>query len=174
MRRQGVIWLVGMMGAGKSSVGQALARELATDFVDVDEAVVAAAGQGIPELFRSEGEAGFRRRELEAVCQAAQGRGVVALGGGALAEPRVAALVRGQGRAVYLKASAETLFARVGQGTGRPLLAGLPEAARLARIEALLGERQAEYETMGATVETDGLSEAEVVKRIVAALEDRP
>jgi len=174
MERRELVWLVGMMGAGKSAVGAALARRLGTCFVDADEVVASAAGGSIPAIFEAEGEVGFRRRELEAIARASRGSGVVALGGGALTQPGVAARVKGQGVVVYLKASPRILAARVGAATERPLLRGLSEEARRRRIGELLCERKRAYEAADIVVETDTRSLPEVVEQIVMALAEAP
>jgi shikimate kinase len=132
------LWLVGMMGAGKSTVGPLVARRLGRGFVDLDEAVAAAAGRSIQAVFATEGEAGFRRREAAVLADAAGLEVVVACGGGIVVDPANVALMRRTGRVAWLAAPAEVLEARVGDGAGRPLAgeAGAEVAARLASREA--------------------------------------
>jgi shikimate kinase len=164
------VWLVGLMGAGKSEVGRLLAERLGCPFLDADAEISASAGRSIAEIFASEGEAGFRRRESEAI-EALTGRAaVVALGGGAMAQPGMAERINASGRSVYLKATAETLAARVGEGAERPLLAGLDEAGRLGRLRELLAARETCYEAAELEVETDGLALGEVAEAVLAAL----
>lgn len=172
--RDGTLWLVGMMGAGKSSVGALLAERLGRPLVDLDRAIAHGAGRSIPELFASEGEAGFRKREREALEAVAGQRLVVALGGGAAAQPGAVERLLATGTLVYLRARPETLAARVGGADeGRPLLAGLDEPARLAKLRALLAERERFYLRAPLVIDTDGLdaagAAAEVAHRLEAA-----
>jgi shikimate kinase len=171
--RDGTLWLVGMMGAGKSSVGALLAERLGRPLVDLDRAIERAAGRTIPELFASEGEAGFRKREREALEAVAGQRLVVALGGGAAAQPGAVERLLATGTLVYLRARPETLAARVGADEARPLLAGLDAAGRLAQLRALLAERERFYLRAPLVVDTDALdaagAAAEIVQRLGAA-----
>ena len=161
------LWLVGMMGAGKSAVGRALARRLGREFVDTDAEVEKRAGASVHEIFESEGEAGFRVREREALEAVAGRPAVVALGGGAIAQPGAPQRLAASGTVVYLQARPETLLARVADAEARPLLRGLDAGARLERIRRLLAARQAAYRTASVIVETDGL-DAEAVAEAVA------
>ena len=167
------VWLVGMMGAGKSAVGRALARRLGRPFLDTDREIEERRGAGIPEIFAREGEAAFRGLEREAVERLAGRPAVVALGGGALGQPELRRVVAGSGTLVWLRARPETLLERIGSDEGRPLLAGLGPEARLARIRALLAVREADYSLAAVVVETDAASVAEVAERIARALAER-
>jgi shikimate kinase len=166
-------WLVGMMGAGKSAVGRALAARRGCAFVDTDERVEREAGATVAEIFAREGEAGFRRRERAAIEAVAGRDAVVALGGGAIAQPGVAARLRESGTVVYLRARPETLLARLGDACERPLLAGLDARGRRGRLAQLLAEREACYGRAHATVDTDALdveAACAAVERALAAL----
>jgi len=161
-----------MMGAGKSTVGPALARRLGRRFVDSDAEIEREAGRSIPELFESEGEAAFRLRE-RAVIEALLGQGaVVALGGGAVAQPGIRELLARDGTLVYLRARPELLLDRLGDCRKRPLLAGLDREARLARLVALLGERREAYESAEVVVDTGPGPVDEVVAALAARLGD--
>ena len=152
------MWLVGMMGAGKSTVGPALARRLGHRFVDTDVEIERAAGCSIADLFATEGEDVFRRRERAAIDAWAGKPAVVALGGGAIAQPGASAHLARTGTVVYLRARAETLLARLGDCSGRPLLEGVSPGDRLERVKALLAERAVAYESAALVIDTDALS----------------
>jgi len=171
MQGVGPIWLLGMMGAGKSSVGHALATGLVRAFIDTDDAVERTAGLSVAEIFAGEGEAAFRRRERAEVAACATSDAVVALGGGAVAEPETARIVSGAGQSVYLRACPETLLDRLGDAQARPLLAGLDDPARLERLRELLAEREPAYARADACVDTDGLSVEGVAAEVAARLD---
>ncbi len=168
------IWLVGMMGAGKSAVGALLAERLGRGFVDTDALIERTAGIRIAELFRREGEAAFRKREREAIEKVAGGALVVALGGGAIAQPGVRERIAESGTVVYLRARPETLLGRVGEALDRPLLQGLSREDRLRRIAELLAERRPNYEQASIVVDTDGLAPGEVANAILGRLGGLP
>ena len=167
---EGTIWLVGMMGAGKTRIGRMLAERLECPFVDADAEIEREAARSIEEIFRAEGESGFRKREREVVERLA-GRGcVVALGGGAFAQPPLAQLALRTGRVVYLRTRPQTLASRVGQGEGRPLLAGLDAKRREERLRSLLRQREPFYARAPLVVDTDEADASAVVERVQAAL----
>jgi len=143
-RLQGLnLYLVGMMGAGKSAVGRPLADALGYRFVDADTVLEGAAGRTIPEIFASEGEAQFRQLETAVLGQISGWHSlVVATGGGVVTRPENWGHMR-QGVVVWLDAPAEQLLARLGSDpTPRPLL----QADDLgSRLRQLLAERQPLY-----------------------------
>jgi shikimate kinase len=163
--------LVGLMGAGKSTVGRACAARLGRPFVDVDDVVEASAARPVAAIFAAEGEAAFRaleRAALADVCASPQPL-VIACGGGAMGDAESRRLVRRSGFVVWLTADPSTLAARVGGGTERgrrPLLAGpdAPEATldRLARLRAPAYEAAAHV-----TVDTTGRSVDDVVEAVL-------
>ena len=126
------VFLVGMMGAGKSSVGPLLAARLGRVFLDTDRMVEERAGARVAEIFAREGEAGFRARERSAIESAAGQGAIVSLGGGAVSQPGAADAIATRGILVYLRARPETLVQRLDDGEERPLLRGLDAAAPLA------------------------------------------
>ncbi len=162
----GHLWLVGMMGSGKTTVGRAVANRLGMDFLDVDAEVERVAGQTVAQLF-SAGEPEFRRRE-SAVVTSVAGMApplVVAAGGGCVVDPENREAMRRSGSVVWLRADPEELVARIGPDPGRPLLAGGPPGDRLAQ---LLEERADAYEdAASAQVETKGRSLDDVVDEVV-------
>jgi shikimate kinase len=167
------IFLTGLMGAGKSSVARELGKMLGAEVLDADEVVEREAGMKIPQIFAAEGEAGFRARERAAVVALAERGGVVvALGGGALLQPGVAELLCERGVVVYLRARPETLARRVGSGAGRPLLAGLDEAGRLAKLRELLAAREAFYRKAQLIVDTDNRPPRRIAGEILAQVRE--
>ncbi|PYV08725.1 MAG: shikimate kinase [Acidobacteria bacterium] len=160
-----VVYLVGFMGAGKTTVGRRLAELLGCDFVDLDERIEARAGEPIRELFRTRGEAEFRRLERTELERASTlGDAVVALGGGAFCSPENAELVRATGASVYLEASAEVLYARCAPDDSRPLF-----TTREA-MQELLERRRPLYETAEFRIDVSRLTVEEAARAIAAAL----
>jgi 3-dehydroquinate synthase len=164
----GTLWLMGMMGAGKSAVGEALASALGRPFLDLDAEIERSAGARIGEIFEQEGESGFRRRERKALEAVAGQSAVVALGGGTPAQRGALARLTATGRAVYLRARLETLLERVGEAAERPLLANLSQREREAKLRGLLAEREPVYRRAAFTVDTDDLAVGDVVRAIGA------
>jgi shikimate kinase len=163
------IFLVGFMGSGKTTIGKLLARRLGWSFADLDDLIVRAAGMSIPEIFAREGEPAFRRREADALRQAAAGRrSVVATGGGAACRDENLALMLGAGRVVALGVSAAEALRRTGAASGRPLLDGAADP--LAAAGTLLAARQPFYARAHWRFQTDGRSPAEVANQVAAAL----
>lgn len=169
---QKTVWLVGMMGAGKSVVGRSLALELGLRFVDSDEEIARRSGCSIAEIFEREGERGFREREREAIDALAGEAAVVSLGGGAVSEPGAAERLAAAGTLVYLRARPETLLARIGDARSRPLLANLDDSGREARLNELLAARSAANEAAAIVVDTDDLGVDEVAARVARRLAD--
>lgn len=162
--------LVGPMGAGKSTVAALLAEAWGLPVRDTDADVEAHEGRSISDLFVDEGEAYFREREHEAVVAAlAEHDGVLALGGGAVLDPRTREALRSH-LVVFLKVGLADAAKRVGLGAGRPLLLGNVRS----RIKALLDERTPIYlEVADAVVETDGRAPEEVADDVRRAVESR-
>lgn len=168
---RGNLFLVGMMGAGKTTLGRALAQRLAMPFVDTDRVLVERTGVPVTTIFEIEGEQGFRRRESAVLAELAEGEArVVATGGGAVLSAANRELMRSRGTVVYLRARLEYLWERTRHDTGRPLLATADPRATLGRI---LQERDPLYrEAAHIVVETGSQSAATLVGRVIAALSD--
>ena len=165
----GNIFLVGMMGAGKTTVGRALARRLHLEFVDTDGILVERTGAPVSVVFEIEGEAGFRRRETAILAELARAQGrVIATGGGAVLAEENRQVMRARGTVVYLRTTLEHLWARTHRDANRPLLANDDPRGTLAR---LLGEREPLYrEVAHLIVDSGEQSAAALAGRIVAAL----
>ena len=119
----GNIFLVGPMGAGKSTVGRQLAKSLGRDFFDSDKEIERRTGVAISWIFEKEGEAGFREREQNIIAELTQKKGIVlATGGGAVLAEANRRVLRSRGHVVYLSASAAQLVRRTDKDQSRPLL----------------------------------------------------
>ena len=148
-----IIVFIGMMGAGKTTIGRALAKELNREFVDLDHEIVRHCGVPIPTIFDIEGEAGFRRRENLILSSLAQRQNIVlATGGGAPVSQENQAILKTCGKIVYLKAPLDELFKRIAKDTNRPLL---KTANPKEKVAELLAVREPIYEQLAdITVET--------------------
>lgn len=166
------IFLVGMMGAGKTTVGRALAQRMRREFVDTDRVLVERTGVAVATVFEIEGEEGFRKREasvLAEICE--QDDRVVATGGGIVLAGENRRVMRECGTVVYLRARLESLWERTRHDTSRPLLATPNPKGRLAE---LLREREPLYrEVAHVIVDSGPQSAATLVNRILAALRTR-
>jgi shikimate kinase len=159
------IYLVGPMGAGKSTIGRLLAAELRLPFSDTDKVIEEKSGADIPWIFDVEGEAGFRRRETLALKELGEAQNmVVATGGGIVLSDENRRCLINTGIVIYLMASVEQLLHRTSKDKNRPLLqVDDPEA----RIQELLDEREALYRDVADhVVETGVLSPKSVAEKI--------
>lgn len=165
------IFLIGPMGAGKSTIGKLLAKTLGRDFVDSDREIERRTGVSIPMIFEYEGEAGFRRREAEMLAQLSARDGIIlATGGGAVLKPENRDLLRRRGFVAYLKCSVEKQLERTHRDSHRPLL---NTADPRQRLEDLFLEREPLYaEIADVTVDTGVLSGQAAVRCITAAYQD--
>lgn len=161
------------MGAGKSTVAEEVAARLAVRAIDLDACVARRAGCSVEELFRTRGEAAFRALEREEARRISESDrdAVVALGGGTVTDPVTRRLLLESGVVVTLTAPAEELALRVGEGAGRPLLAGGDSLTELAR---LLEERADAYAECHARVQTSGRSPAQVASEVLRIAESPP
>jgi shikimate kinase len=159
------ICLVGMMGAGKTTVGRQLAKRLGRRFVDADHEIEARTGVRIPTIFEIEGEAGFRRREAEAIEALTREHGLVlATGGGAVLDPANRRRLREAGLVVYLRVLPLVLYERTRHDRNRPLL---QVADPLGRLEELFGQRDPLYrEVADVIVDTSAGGVGSLVRRV--------
>lgn len=165
------IVLVGMMGAGKTSVGRRLAGRLALPFHDADNAIEEAAQQTIPEIFSEHGEDYFRDGERRVIARLLrEGCSVVATGGGAFMNADTRAIIAERGVSVWLKAGIEVLMERVRRRSNRPLLHTADPEATLRR---LMEERYPVYAEADLTVLSRDVPQEAVVDEVVAALSAR-
>ncbi len=161
--------LVGLMGTGKSTVGQRLANLLGTDFVDSDAAIEAAAQRSVGEIFEQFGEHYFRDGERRVIARLIEaGHGVIATGGGAFVHPETRALILTRAIAVWLDADVDTLVARTRRRDTRPLLRGGDPKEILARLHA---ERAPAYAQAPIRIETGDLPHHQTALTILEAIE---
>ena len=165
------IFLVGMMGAGKTTVGRLLARRLRRPFYDSDHEIEQRCGVDIRAIFDIEGEAGFRAREAQAIAElSAQERIVLATGGGAVLDPENRRRLASNGTVVYLHARPADLYQRVRHDKHRPLLA-TPDP--LAKLEALYALRDPLYREVADLVFDSGRQSVQALARsLLARLEE--
>lgn len=161
------IVLIGMPGAGKTTVGRMLAADIGFEFIDADRELEARSGVTIPTIFAIEGEAGFRRREATIIDELSQRpRIVLATGGGAVLDAHTRARLRERGLVIYLRASADEVFRRTRHDKSRPLLQGDDPRAM---IEALLAQREPLYaETAHLTFQSAAANPRRLVDRLHA------
>jgi shikimate kinase len=166
-RASRTVALVGLMGAGKTSIGRRLAQRLGLPFLDADAEVEAAAGTSIEEIFRRHGETAFRDGERRVIARLLDNPlHVLATGGGAFMDASTRELLRSRAVTVWLRADLELMLARVGRRNNRPLLKnGDPRAV----LERLIAERYPVYAEADITVESiDGPPDATVDRVLVA------
>lgn len=160
--------LVGMMGAGKTTVGRRLANRLNRHFLDSDEEIEKAAQMSIPEIFEQRGEPEFRAGETRVIARVLKDGGIVlATGGGAFVNPETRALVKAEAISVWLKAEADILFERVSRRSNRPLL---KTANPRATLEKLIEDRYPIYAEADVTVLSRDVPQDVVAGDVVDAL----
>jgi shikimate kinase len=161
--------LVGMMGAGKSSIGKRLAARLGLPFCDADTEIEKAANQTIPEIFEQHGEAYFRAGERRVILRlVAEGSRVIATGGGAYMDSETRAAIADSGIAIWLNADLDVLLARVRRRGNRPLLKnGDPEET----LRRLIEERYPVYAEAPIHVKSREVSHETVIDEVMGALD---
>jgi len=170
-RLRRTVVLVGMMGAGKSSVGRRLAAKLNVAFRDADSEIEAAAGCSVSDIFDRFGEAAFREGERKVIVRLlGEAPHVLATGGGAFIDPQTRARIEENAVSVWIKAPVDILLARVSRRDTRPLLRnGDPREI----LERLLSERAPIYGEADMAVDSEDGPHNASVERIVAALQSR-
>ena len=170
LRLNRTLVLVGLMGAGKTSVGKRLAALLGVGFTDSDAEIVAAAGMTIPEIFATLGEPAFRDGERRVIARLlSEPPGVLATGGGAFIEPRTRAEIKRRATSVWLRADLDLLWDRVRDRPGRPLLQAPDPRGVLAD---LYRRRSPVYAEADVVVDSRrGVSHETMARAILAAVE---
>ena len=163
------IALVGMMGAGKTAVGKAVAQRLGLPFLDSDEEIERAAAMTIAEIFARDGEAFFRMKEAQVIARLLAGApAILSTGGGAFMQPANRAAITASGCSVWLQADLDLLWSRVRHKSTRPLLRTADPRGTLA---ALCSQRDPVYALADVTVRSlPGLSVDEMAGRVIAAV----
>jgi len=164
------IFLIGPMGAGKTTIGRQLARKLGMRFLDSDRVIEERTGADIPLIFEKEGEAGFRRREQAVIDELTREENLVlATGGGAVLSAENRSALAQRGRVIYLHSDLDSLVERTGKDRSRPLLqSGQEPHAVLARI---LEQREPLYrETADFTIDTSNASISHVIQAIIGQI----
>jgi shikimate kinase len=160
--------LVGMMGAGKSTIGRRLAARLRLPFVDADTEIEAAADMSIPEIFATHGELYFRDGEARVIARLLDGGpGVLATGGGAFMREDTRGRIRAKAVSIWLKADADIIMRRVKRRVDRPLLQTADPAATVARF---IEERHPVYQQADITVASREVPHEKIVEECLVAL----
>ncbi len=162
------IVLVGLMGAGKTSIGRRLADKMGLTFVDADTEIEKAAGKSIPDIFAEHGEAHFRDGERRVIARLLDnGRQVLATGGGAFMNEETRKAIKAQAVSVWLKADLDVLLKRVAKRGGRPLLENRDPAEVLQNLITL---RYPVYAEADITVESLDVQHGQMVSEVLRAL----
>jgi shikimate kinase len=162
--------LVGMMGAGKSTIGRRLAARLRLSFVDADAEIEAAAGMTIPEIFAAHGEPYFRNGEARVIARLLDGGpSVLATGGGAFMCDDTRSRIRDKAVSIWLRADADIILRRVKRRADRPLLQTPDPAATIGR---LIEERHPVYQQAELTIASRDVPHEKIVEECIAALHD--
>jgi shikimate kinase len=163
--------LVGMMGAGKSTIGRRLSARLALPFLDADAEIEAAAGMSIPDIFESRGEADFRDGEVRVIARLLEsGPAVIATGGGAVMRQETRDRIRAKAVSIWLKVDTDVIMRRVKRRSDRPLLQTAdPEAT----VERLIREREPIYGQADVTVWSRDVPHEKIVDECLGALHEK-
>jgi shikimate kinase len=159
------IVLVGLPGAGKTTIGRAAAKQLGRRFLDFDQEIERRAGLDVREIFRLKGEAHFRELEFELTKELSTTSGMIlSPGGGWITQQRSVELLRSAGRIIYLRASPEAVARRLRRVETRPLLAGRDPVLAL---RELYDRRRSLYETADAVLDTERLARQQLIAKVV-------
>ncbi len=172
MKRAINLFLIGPMGAGKSTIGKQLAKELKLEFCDADQEIEVRSGADIGWIFDVEGEAGFRKREEQVIDDLSQRQGIVlATGGGAILSAENRNRLAARGTVVYLYTTVEQQMKRTSKDKRRPLL-HQEELSQENTLKDLMGNRDPLYrEVADVTIDTDGRTVRSVAIEVVRVLE---
>ena len=162
------LYMVGMMGTGKSTIGKIVSSRLSMDFIDTDQSIEAIYGQSVSEIFSEKGEEFFRNLELEFIKSGHHPHNqVVSCGGGLCIPAGMMELLKSKGKVICLWASPETLLERTKNDQSRPLL---QVEYPLQQLQNLISQRESRYREADFIINTNGLTADEVVEEIVSSL----
>lgn len=166
------IYLIGFMGAGKTTVGERLAEKLNLPFADLDDVIEKKTELSIPSIFEKHGENYFRELEKDTLRRISQYPGnVIATGGGIILSPENRNIMKETGIMVYLKWDFDILYQRIEKSTHRPLLKGIDESQRFKFIDKMLKSRMPFYEQADIIIEgSERTSPDEIVKMLIQKL----
>jgi shikimate kinase len=166
------IYLVGLMGAGKTTIGRSLSKRLGWHFIDTDKEIELRTGVGIPTIFEIEGEEGFRKRESQVILEAAtKNTWVVATGGGGVLREENRVAMRTSGLVIYLNVSPQMLWERTRHDKNRPLL---QVADPLSKLSQLFNARDPLYREVANLVVDGGRMSAQgVLQHLLKELSER-
>ncbi|MFT9496291.1 shikimate kinase [Anaerosolibacter sp.] len=163
------IVLIGFMGSGKSTVGKEISKPLEMDYVDTDHWIIEKTGMSINEIFRTQGEAGFRKLEVEAI-KSLQDKNntIISCGGGVVLTPENVEALKKNGRLIWLKATPQEIYRRISGDTSRPLL---KDTLSVEKIEEMLTKRAPLYENAkDIIVDTQEKTISEISMEIIEGL----
>lgn len=163
------IFLIGFMGAGKSTIARALQRELGFPLIEMDERIVKEQGMSINDIFAQYGEDHFRNIESQLIVDIGKEEpSIVSCGGGVVVRPQNTQNMKEIGRIVFLKATPETIYERVKNSTDRPILNGHMNVEYIAE---LMEKRRALYEAAAdITIQTDGKTREQICEEIIGKM----
>ncbi len=165
------VFLCGMMGSGKSTIGKALATELNVPFTDLDLLIEKHEERTIPEIFELEGEAAFRKIEQQLLIKHVQDiEGVLSLGGGSLQNQQVTDHVKLHGWLIFINAPRPVLLNRLKRSDKRPMLTSSQEENRSDIIDRLMKQRLPYYSQAHITVNSGGMKKKEIIDTIIQKL----
>jgi shikimate kinase len=166
------VYLVGLMGAGKTTIGRSLAKRLSLDFIDTDREIEARTGVTIPTIFEIEGEDGFRKREAQMIADLSRVPGrVIATGGGAVLREENRANMMASGFVVYLNVPPQTLWERTRHDRNRPLL---QVADPLGKLSELHTHRDAFYrEVADLIIDSSRINAQAVLQLLIKEVSER-
>ncbi len=169
------VFICGMMGSGKSTVGKILAEKLNVPFQDLDSLIAEEAGMSIPEIFEEKGETRFRSIERHLLMKESQtSKGILALGGGSLQNQQIVDQLKASGQLVFLKVSQSVLLERLSSEQHRPLLKDSKSSRRdlQKKISQLIDERLPFYTQAQIILETDGKTPQKIAEELTQKLKD--